>query len=169
MTQAAVLVGVVTGAHGVQGEVRVKSFTAEPRSIAAYGPLRTEDGRRYEIADIRPARPDEVILRFSGVETRDAAEALKGQRLYVARAALPEPAPGEYYHADLIGLRADTPDGQTIGHISAVLNYGAGDILEITSADGSTELVPFTDQHVPVVDFAAGRAVVDVPSTEEQS
>ena len=168
MKQAAVLVGVVTGAHGVQGEVKVKSFTAEPRSIGAYGPLRTEDGQQYEIADMRPARADEVILHFSGVDTRNAAEALKGQRLYVARAALPEAAPGEYYHTDLIGLRADTPDGQAIGHISAVLNYGAGDILEIKDANGSKELVPFTDRHVPVVDFVAGRVVVDVPSTEEE-
>jgi 16S rRNA processing protein RimM len=103
------------------------------------------------------------------VETRDAAEALKGQQLYVPRSALPEPEAREYYHADLIGLRAETPDGRLIGQISTVLNYRAGDILEITLADGKTELVPFTDRHVPVVDFAAGRVVVDVRSTDEPS
>ena len=102
-----------------------------------------------------------MILRFSGVDTRDAAEQLKGCRLYISRAALPEPAPREYYHADLIGLRAENSEGDEMGRVSAVLNYGAGDILEITRSDGETELIPFSDAHVPVVDFAEGRVVIN--------
>ena len=167
MTQAAVLVGVVTGPHGVQGEVKVKSFTAEPSGIGAYGPLQTSDGRQYQIVSVRATRADEVILRLAGVETRNAAEALKGRRFYVARSALPDPAPGEYYHTDLIGLRAEGADGRTLGRVTAVLNYGAGDILEITDSGGIKELIPFTDRYVPVVDFAGGRIVVNAPSTDD--
>jgi 16S rRNA processing protein RimM len=159
---------VVTGAHGVQGEVKVKSFTVEPSSVGAYGPLQTADGRGLLIISTRAARADEVILRLSGIDTRDAAEALKGQRLYVARSALPKPATGEFYHADLIGLRAETPEGQGLGVVSAVLNYGAGDILEITEQGGDTELIPFTDRHVPVVDFAGGRVIVDLPPADAE-
>jgi 16S rRNA processing protein RimM len=148
-------------AHGVSGEVKVKSFTADPMALAAYGPLSSESGREFGIDSLRHHRGDELILRFSGVTTRNAAEQLKSCRLYVPRNALPEPAPREYYHADLIGLRADNNEGNEIGRVSAVLNYGAGDILEITRSDGETELIPFSDAHVPVVDFAAGRVVID--------
>lgn len=148
-------------AHGVSGEVKVKSFTADPMALGRYGRLASESGREFGIDTIRPHRAGELILRLSGVDTRNAAEQLKGCRLYIPRTALPEPAPREYYHADLIGLRADNSLGSEIGRVSAVLNYGAGDILEITRSDGETELIPFSDAHVPVVDFAAGRVVID--------
>ena len=161
MTQSSILVGVVVAPHGVSGEVKVKSFTADPVALRSYGPLSSETGSAFGIVSLRHQRADELILRFSGVDTRDAAERLRGCRLYVPRAALPEPAPREYYHADLIGLRAESSEGGEIGRVSAVLNYGAGDILEITRGDGETELIPFSDAHVPVVDFAAGRVVID--------
>lgn len=161
MTQNSILVGVVIAAHGVSGEVKVKSFTADPMALGRYGLLSSESGREFEIDTIRPHRGDELILRLSGVDTRNAAEQLKTCRLYIPRAALPEPSPREYYHADLIGLRADNSLGSEIGRVSAVLNYGAGDILEITRSDGETELIPFSDAHVPVVDFAAGRVVIE--------
>jgi 16S rRNA processing protein RimM len=161
LTHSAVLVGVVMAAHGVSGEVKVKSFTADPVALGSYGPLFSESGREFGIDSIRQHRGDELILRLSGVESRNAAEQLKGFRLYVPRAALPEPAPREYYHADLIGLRAENREGNVIGRVSAVLNHGGGDILEITRSDGETELIPFSDAHVPVVDFSAGRVVID--------
>lgn len=161
MTQTAVLVGVVMAAHGVSGEVKVKSFTADPMALGSYGPVSSESGHVFEIDSIRHHRGDELILRLSGVNTRNEAEQLKACRLFVPRAALPEPSPREYYHADLIGLRAESSGGNEIGRVSAVLNYGAGDILEITRSDGETELIPFSDAHVPLVDFAAGRVVID--------
>lgn len=167
MTRPAILVGVVTAAHGIAGEVRVKSFTGDPLALGAYGPLTDADGRQFAIAGLRHHRADELILRLNGIDTRGAAERLTGCRLYVPRAALPEPQPGEYYHADLVGLRAENPSGVEIGRISAVLNFGAGDILEITAADGATELIPFSDRHVPVVDFANERLVVDATYTDE--
>ncbi len=166
MTHPSVLVAAVIAAHGIAGELRVKSFTADPLALGGYGPLTTADGRQYRIAALRQHRADELILRLDGVTTRSAAEQLKGCRFYVPRAALPAPEPGEYYHADLVGLRAENVSGGDRGHITAVVNYGAGDILEITAADGTTELIPFSDSHVPVVDLANGRIVVDVQWTE---
>ena len=158
MRPALVLVGVVISAHGVHGEVRVKSFTAEPLALGNYGPLATEDGKQFGIASLRQHRRDELVLRLSGVETRNAAEFFIGSRLYVPRAALPEAAPGEYYHADLLDLRAESTDGAEIGRVSAVLNFGAADILEITRPDGNTELIPFSNACVPMVDFVAADA-----------
>jgi 16S rRNA processing protein RimM len=168
LTHPPILVGVVTSAHGITGEVRVKSFTTDPVALGGYGPLTTADGRQLRIAALRHHRADELILRLDGVVTRGAAEQLKGCRLYVPRAVLPDPEPGEYYHADLVGLRAEDVSGGEVGRITAVLNYGAGDILEITAADGTAELIPFSDSHVPVVDLANGRVVVDVQWTEDE-
>ena len=145
----------------------MKSFTSDPLALANYGSLSTEDGRQFGITAVRRHRADDLILRISGVETRSSAESLKGCRLYVPRAALPDPGPGEFYHADLVGLRADSVDGREVGRVSAVLNFRAGDILEITLCDGKTEMIPFCDAHVPVVDFERGRVVVDLPVTDE--
>jgi len=162
------MVGVVTAAHGITGEVKVKSFTAVPGSLGVYGPLQTDDGRQFAVSALRPAGADLVILRLSGVGSRDEAEALKGTKLFVPREALPAPAPGEFYHDDLIGLDARSPGGDTLGRITSVMNFGAGDILEITSEDGATELVPFSDRHVPVVDFEKRVAIIEIPDTEDE-
>lgn len=145
----------------------MKSFTADPLALGGYGPLATADGRQFNIAALRQHRADELILRLDGVATRSAAEQLKGCRLYVPRTALPNPEPGEYYHTDLVGLRAEDVSGHEKGRITAVLNFGAGDILEITAADGTAELIPFSDSHVPVVDLANGHIVVDVQWSED--
>ena len=167
MTRPPVLVGVVTAAHGIAGEIRVKSFTGDPLALGGYGPLTSADGRQFRIAALRQHRGDELILRLDNVATRSAAELLKGCRLYVPRAALPDPGPGEFYHTDLVGLRAEDANGGGKGRITAVLNYGAGDILEVTAPDGTAELIPFNDSHVPVVDLANGRVIVDVQWTED--
>ena len=143
----------------------MKSFTGDPMAIGHYGPLTTEDGQQLEVTGLRRhAANDELIIRFGGVNSRTDAERLAGRGLYVARDVLPEPEEREYYYVDLIDLRADSRDGSEIGRVSAVHNFGAGDILEITRPDGSTELIPFTDEHVPVVDFADGRIVVEIPA-----
>jgi 16S rRNA processing protein RimM len=161
-----VLVGVVAAAHGVRGLVKVKSYTAVPADIAAYGPLADETGRRrVGLQVMSAAGAGTLICRIDGVADRDAAEALKGLRLYVARAALPAPDAEEYYHADLIGLAAELPDGTPFGRVAAVQNHGAGDILEIERPEGQPPVVdlPFTRAVVPVVDVAGGRVVVDPP------
>lgn len=162
------LVGAIAAPHGVRGLVKVKSFTAEPADIAAYGPLSDERGRRRITLQVMSAASGgALICRIDGIADRDAAEALRGLRLYVERAALPAPAAAEeYYHADLIGLAATLADGTAFGRVVAVQNYGAGDILEIERDGGTPRLVdlPFTRTVVPVVDIAGGRLVVDPPA-----
>jgi 16S rRNA processing protein RimM len=162
-----VLLGAVTGPHGIKGEVKVKTFTESPARLGAYGPLELEDGRRLEIAALNAIKPDEAILRFAGIADRNAAEVLKGQKLYVPRAALPPPEEGAYYHVDLIGLRAEDPSGVLRGTVRGVHNFGAGDLLEIESARGETEFVPFTSAHVPVVDMAGSRVIIDLPAGDQ--
>jgi len=160
-----ILVGAIAGAHGLRGQVRIRSYTADPADVAAYGPLTDEGGgRRFALA-VTGAAKDGVIARIDGIDDRTAAEALRGLRLYVPRAALPAPGDGEYYHADLIGLRAELGDGSLYGRIVDVQNYGAGDILEIERAAGGTEALLFSERTVPLVDLAAGRIVVEPPST----
>lgn len=160
-------VGVVVGAHGVGGQVRVKSFTAEPAGLYALGPLTDEPGlRRFALTPVGAAG-GALIARIDGVADRDAAEALKGTRLYAERAALPEPAADEYYHADLIGLRVELGDGTTLGRVRAVHDFGAGDLIEVADDEGQGKagglMVPFTVAAVPVVDLEGGRLVVDPP------
>ena len=160
-------VGVIAGAHGVRGLVKIKSFTDDPANLTAYGPLTDESGaRRYQVAVTGRAK-GVLLARIEGVGDRDAARALRGARLYVARAALPEPEDEEYYHADLIGLAVEDRAGAPLGRVAAVQNFGAGDILEIERPDQGTLLVPFTKAAVPLVDPAGGRVVVEPPEETE--
>jgi 16S rRNA processing protein RimM len=152
--------------HGIRGEVRLRSFTEDPMAITAYGPLESEDGaRRFTIEALRPAK-DHFVVRLAGVPDRDAAEKLTNIKLYVARDKLPAIEDAEmFYHADLVGLAAVTPDGTALGTVTAILNFGAGDLVEIKPAGGGEPLmVPFTDAAVPEIDLAARRMVV-VPLT----
>jgi len=159
-----VCVAQIGAAHGIRGEVRLRSFTEDPMAIASYGPLESEDGtRRFEIEALRPAK-DHFVARLAGINDRNAAETLTNLTLYVSRDRLPPAAEGEFYHADLVGLAAVSPDGATLGTVTAVHNFGAGDVIEIKPASGEALLVPFTDAAVPEIDLAAGRMVV-VPLT----
>lgn len=164
-----VLLGRIVAAHGLKGEVVIHSFTEVPEDIAAYGPLLMGEGKAsLELVSVRSSEKG-VIACVAGVADRTAAEALKGTELWVERDRLPPPDEGEFYHADLIGLAAVSPDGQQIGSIIAVQNYGAGDLIEIR-LDGTqrTELVPFSDTYVPAVDLAEGRVVVRIPTTTSE-
>jgi 16S rRNA processing protein RimM len=160
-----ILLGRISGAHGLKGEVKIAAFTAEPEDIAAYGPLRSQDGAwTFKIASLRSAGGGAVIARLHGVQDRNAAEQLKGMELYVARTSLPPAEAGEYYHSDLIGLTAVSPEGETLGEVTGVQNYGAGDLLELRPAPGrETDLVPFDSTHVPKVDVEAGRVTIVWP------
>jgi 16S rRNA processing protein RimM len=162
MPEKRVLVGIVTGPHGVGGAVRIKSFTARPEDVAGYGPLADEAGRRFAIR-LAGAGKGVVIARLAGVEDRDRAAALRGLRLYLPRAALPPAAAEEFYHADLIGLAAVTGDGTALGRIRAVHDFGAGDTLEIERPAAPPAMVPFTRAIVPIVDLDAGRLVIEPP------
>ena len=164
MSGARVCLGQIGATHGVRGEVRLRSFTSDPAAIADYGPLETEDGRVFEIETLRPAK-DHFVVRLSGIRDRDAASALANTRLYVPRERLPETAePDEFYHADLVGLAVIDRAGTKLGTVVAIHNFGAGDLIEVRAdTDGNTELVPFDTTHVPAVDIAAGKIVVDPP------
>lgn len=162
-----VCVGVVTGVRGLAGEVRVKSFTADPLDLGAYGPVSDETGGRVFKLRVTGTAKDQVLVRIDGIADRDAAEALKGVQFYVAREALPEADEDEYYHADLIGLTVEragaAQNEEPLGRVKAVHDFGAGDVIEVEAPDGTTVLVPFTRRVVPEVDLAAGRLVVDPP------
>jgi 16S rRNA processing protein RimM len=159
-----VCVARIGAAHGTRGEVRLWPFTARAETVATYGPLQTADGTRsFEIEALRPAK-DFLVARLKGVTDRAAAERLCNTDLYVPRERLPVPEPEEFYHADLIGLRAEDTAGRTIGNVVAVHNFGAGDILEIApAAGGDTVMLPFSTAVVPSVEIAAGRIVVEMP------
>jgi 16S rRNA processing protein RimM len=160
-----VLVGRFGAPQGVQGEVRVQSFTGDPRSIGGLGPL-TDAARAKEFAfeRIRPLKDDMLAVRVKGVDTREAAAALAGVELFVRRDRLPEPSEDEFYVDDLVGLVAESTDGRRLGRVVALLNYGAGDILEIApDAGGEPLLMPFAKATVPEIDFERERIRVEPP------
>ncbi|MBW8269764.1 ribosome maturation factor RimM [Caldovatus aquaticus] len=160
-----ILVGEIGRPHGVRGLVRLRSFTADPAAIAAYGPLTDETGTRRFVLTLK----GEGLAQIEGVADRDAAARLTGTRLYVERDRLPPPEdPEEFYLADLVGLPAVTEAGEPLGRVRAVEDYGAGPFLVIAGGpDGRERLVPFTRAAVPVVDLAAGRIVVAPPAEIE--
>jgi len=162
-----VCLGILTGAHGVRGEVRVESFTADPADLTAYGPLTDETGtRRFELS-LRGGTNRRWIARIEGIADRNAAEALRGIRLYVARAALPALEPGEFYSGDLLGLECVEGTGAVVGTVKALHNFGAGDVIEIERPGGASFLFAFTRATVPEIDLARGRLVVVAPPEVE--
>ncbi|SHL44548.1 16S rRNA processing protein RimM [Roseovarius marisflavi] len=159
-----ICVGALGGAFGVQGEVRLKSFTATPEDIAEYSPLTSEDGARSFEITLTGQLKNGFTARLTGVTSKEAADALRGTRLYAERDQLPHLPDDEYYHADLIGLEVYDTGGTLLGKVKTVLNHGASDILEVQAPGTSaTVLLPFTLQAVPTVDLAAGRIIADPP------
>ncbi|MFC3207152.1 ribosome maturation factor RimM [Aquamicrobium soli] len=152
---------VIGAAHGIKGEVRVKTFTGDPLALGDYGPLYAADGRAFEVADIRPANTV-VVVRFKGVKGRDAAEALAGTELFVDRSTLPdEEDDDEFYHADLIGLAVRDDSGAAIGKVQAIHNFGADDILEVALSGRKTMLIPFSRAAVPEISVQGGFVRID--------
>jgi 16S rRNA processing protein RimM len=162
-----VLVGVFGAPHGVRGEIRVKSYTQDPLSLADYEGLHDDAGRAFEIVSARPLKDDLLVVRVKNIGDREAAQALTHTKLYIPRENLPPVAEDEFYTRDLIGLRAETAEGALLGTIVAAPNYGAGDILEIAPPAGETLLYPFTRAVVPTVDIAGGRVIVVPPDETE--
>lgn len=164
---ALVCVARIGAAHGVRGAVKLWTFTEDPFAVRRYGPLLSKDGKRqFEVATAREAK-DHLVATFKGVTTRDEAERLNGIELYVPRDKLPATDADEYYHTDLIGLAAVTTDGEPLGRVVAIQNFGAGDIIEIAPPKGATLLLPFSNAVVPEVDLAGGRVVIAPPQEIE--
>ena len=159
-----VCVGAIAGSFGVKGEVRLKSFCAEPEAIDTYGPLSTEDGlNKWDVKISRPIK-NGFAARLSGIRSKEAADALRGVRLYAPRDVLPDLPDDEFYHTDLIGLTVFDAGGVELGRIKAVLNHGAGDLLEIAvKGEKQPVLLPFTVANVPLVDVAGGKVIADLP------
>jgi 16S rRNA processing protein RimM len=158
-----ICVGAIAGAFGVQGEVRIKSFTAIPHEIADYSPLTSEDGRSFEFELTREVKNGFAAI-VTGVTTKEEADALKGVQLYIERERLPNLPDDEYYHSDLMGLEVFDTGGALLGTVKAVMNHGASDLLELfVPGKSATVLLPFTLAVVPTVDLTAKRIVADPP------
>lgn len=157
-----VALGIIGRPRGVKGLVHIRPYTAAPDGITAYGPVQTGDGKQLEVEVVGVNKAD-VTARIAGITDRDAAAALTGTELFVPRAALPEAVEDEYYHHDLIGLRAVAVDGSELGRVLAVDDFGAGTMLEIELTDGKGVYVPFSKEAVPEVDVQGGRVVIDPP------
>lgn len=164
-----ILMGKIGAAHGIKGEVRITTFTEDPEAIASYGPLDTD--RAGLTVTIEAARLNKTVLvaRIKGVRDRNAAELLNGVSLFIDRDRLPEPDDeDDFYHTDLIGLDARLDTGVSIGEVSALLNFGAGDLLEVRDPrSGDTFLYPFTKAVVPTIRIAEGFLVISPPLDAE--
>jgi 16S rRNA processing protein RimM len=164
---APICVARIGAAHGVRGAVKLWTFTEDPLAVKRYGPLATKDGARwFEVTHAREAK-GHLIATLKGIATREDAERLNGIELYIAREKLPATDADEYYHADLIGLAAVNADGESLGKVIAIHNFGAGDIIEIAPPQGTTLLLPFTNAVVPTVDLVCGRVVIELPTEIE--
>ena len=158
-----VLVGVIVGAHGIKGEVKLKSFTSDPLSIGRYGPLQSKPGQQFEIIKLKAAK-DDFIASLRNVNDRNEAETLKGVELFVAREKLPKLKTHEAYAHDLMGLDVVMENGSKLGKLVGMPNYGAGDLLEVAvEGNSETVLIPFTNAFVPQEDFSNGRIIVNLP------
>jgi len=153
----------ILGAHGLKGEVRVKTFTETSEKLGAYGPLYATDGRSFTLVALRASDDGEAVASFREIADRTAAEKLKGTALFVAREALPPAGSDEFYHADLVGLTVYDTDGRHLGKVAAIHNYGASDVLAIADDEGGEILIAFSRENVPEIDMKAGRLVVAVP------
>jgi 16S rRNA processing protein RimM len=164
-----ILMGAFGAPQGVRGEIRVKSLTKEPSAIGGYGPL-TDKGcaRAFAFETLRPLKDNMLIARVAGVSSREAAEALKGVEIFARRDQLPPPSEDEFYYDDLVGLEAVDAAGELLGRVVSLMNYGAGDVLEIAPAQGGeTLLLPFTKRVAPRIDFDVGRIVIEQPGEVE--
>ena len=162
-TDRRVLMGVIAGAHGIKGAVRVLSYAGTPEDIAAYGPLEDQSGKRRFRLELTGKVRGMLLAQIEGIADRTAAETLRGTKLYLARSVLPGLGDGEFYWDDLIGLQAELKDGTVLGRVTVVHDYGAGTSLEVARDGGGVVMVPFNDRVVPVVELEAKRLVIDPP------
>lgn len=166
MAEDSIIVGQIAGAFGVRGDIRLKSFCAEPSDIVLYAPLTGSDGQVFDQMVLTgQATKGALVARIGGIRTKEQADALKGIDLFAPRDRLPALPDDEFYHADLMGLVVVDTGGAELGRVKAVHDHGAGDLLEVLVPGASaTVLLPFTREAVPTVDLAAGRIVADPPA-----
>jgi 16S rRNA processing protein RimM len=159
-----ICVGIVSGSHGLQGSVKIRSFMTVPKDIVAYGPVTSKNGEKSYKIRLISSNQKGLVVKLSGVEDRDASEALRGTELYLSRNILPQLDENEYYYSDLIGMPVEHINGEVIGVVGIVDNYGAGEIMEVDLKDGGTEMFQMSRQVVPVIDLKNRRVVVNPPT-----
>lgn len=159
-----ILMGVIGKPKGVRGQVWIYSYAQNPGDIASYGALTDPKTNRTFQLKAGEVKGSQVVVSIDGVADRNMVESLRGVKLYVSRGALPPLQNGRYYHTDLIGLSAETQNGEMVGKVIDVYNYGAGDVIEIATANSDDPLcLPFHNQFVISVDMNAGKMIVEIP------
>ena len=158
--QNPILLGVVGGAHGIKGEVRIKSFTEDPTDIKAYGPLFDAKGNKYTIRTAR-IQKNVVVVTINEISDRNGAELLNGIELFVDRSALPEDDEDEFYQSDIVGMAVESVDGAAIGTVIAFHDFGAGEVIEIKPERGSSVMIPFSEAAVPDIDVERRVMIVE--------
>jgi 16S rRNA processing protein RimM len=162
-----ILVGRVAGAFGVKGDVRITTFTADPAALLDYKTLLREDGAPTLTLTWGRTAKGGLIARATQVETREQAEALRGLKLFIPRDVLPAPDEDEFYVADLVGLDVETPEGEPLGRVRSVHDFGAGDLIEVAPQQGATWWLPFTKEAVPEVRLADRKVIAVRPAETE--
>ena len=163
MSDNKICLGAVVGVHGIRGEVKVKSFSDDERNLTRYGEVTNEAGDKKFSLKIIGHSKELLRVKIKGVDDRNTAETLVGTAFYVNRDLLPDLKEDEFYHTDLIGLDVKNSNGEIIGEVNALYNFGAGDIIELKLNAGSLEMLPFTKEYVPEVKVCDG--YVKVSST----
>ena len=167
MADKRIEIGAIASAHGIKGQFKVKAFCEDPMAVSAYGPLWLEDGTCLSVRAHSQAKGF-VLCSAKEVTTRNQAESLRGELLYVSRDAMPEIADDEIYHADLVGYNLHARGGQLVGEIVGIYDFGAGTVLEINRRSSQKGkkliMVPFGDIYAPEIDDEAGCLVMDVAS-----
>ena len=158
--QNPILLGVVGGAHGIKGEVRIKSFTEDPTDIKAYGPLFDAKGNKYTIRTAR-IQKNVVVVTINEISDRNGAELLNGTELFVDRSALPEDDEDEFYQSDIVGMAVESVDGAAIGTVIAFHDFGAGEVIEIKPERGPSVMIPFSEAAVPDIDVERRVMIVE--------
>lgn len=169
MSAKFILVGVIVAAHGVRGQMKIKSFTTNPEDIFSYAPLWNENGTHHYVLQPCGFSGNSLLAKIDGITSREAVDALKGTKLYIERTAFPALMEDEFYIEDLIGLAAHTPNGEFFGSICAVYNFGAGDLIEIKTQTGETQLFAFNRATFPQIDIAQGKVTLDPPEEIESN
>lgn len=157
-----ICLGVIIAAHGVRGQVKLRSFTTHPEDIGDYGDLCDTQGKTYRLTVIT-SNNDTVIASIEGIADRDTAEKLRNIELFVERSKLPAPPENEYYYNDLIGLKVISGNGTAYGQVTGVHNFGAGDIVDIKLVSGKEECMPFNKATFPVIDIKNKTLVISPP------
>ena len=168
MEKNKVCLGAIVGVHGIRGEVKIKCFCEDEKHLTAYGALSNEQGDMSLDIKIVGHSKDLLRAKIKGVEDRTTAEGYIGTGLYIERDKLPSLDEEEFYHADLIGLDVRNNQGESLGEVNAIYNFGAGDILEVKTKDGVLEMLPFNKTFVPTINIKDGYIIVEMMLTEEE-